>query len=29
VPWDIYLAPVAGGQIIRLTRLNADQPVVA
>jgi Tol biopolymer transport system component len=29
VPWDIYLAPVAGGQITRLTRLNADQPVVA
>ena len=29
MPWDIYLAPVSGGQITRLTRLNADQPVVA
>ena len=25
-PWDLFLVPVAGGNSIRLTKLNEDQP---
>jgi Tol biopolymer transport system component len=27
LPWDVYLVPSAGGEPIRLTKLDEDQPV--
>jgi hypothetical protein len=29
LPWDVYMVPASGGQAIRLTKLDEDQPVTA